>query len=78
MTAITLGFHGHLDLNQVLEEADMTAQVHERLLFEGEETSMACCPPLPEGAARIVKSDPEEMVRVEAQVINFSTGCWRP
>jgi hypothetical protein len=25
----------------------MTAQIHEGLIFEGEETSMACCPPLP-------------------------------
>ena len=46
----------------------MTAQVHERLIFDGEETSMACCPPLPVGNRRIVEED---------DFLYFSTACWR-
>ncbi len=33
----------------------MTAQVHEKLIFEGEETSMAFCPPLPDHHPRIIE-----------------------
>jgi len=54
----------------------MTAQVHERLIFDGEDASMACCPPLPGGHARIVHSDPAEVAGDDALIL-FSTGCWR-
>src|SRR6266571_8893586 len=47
----------------------MTAQIHEKLILDGEETSIAFCPPLPEGHPRIFQAGPEEVIR--------STGCWR-
>jgi hypothetical protein len=45
----------------------MTAQVHERLIFNGQQTSMAFCPPIPEGHPRISKR--------KKAVLN--TACWR-
>ena len=60
----------------LLEEA-MTAQVQEKLILEGEETSMSFCPPLP-------SDDPRVMIRTRAEIeqesyppIIFSTACWR-
>ena len=56
----------------------MTAQIHERLNFEGEWTSMACCPDLPHDHPRIV-----ERTRQEAQAehshssLVSSTACYR-
>jgi len=46
----------------------MTAQAQERLIYEGEETSMAFCPPLPLKNKRI-KENGENFIH--------STGCWR-
>ena len=46
----------------------MTAQIHEKLILDFEETSMAFCPPLPKGHPRILQPGPE-------RVIN-STACW--
>ena len=46
----------------------MTAQRHERLILDGVETSMAYCPPLPEGDPRIVET-PEDFMWI--------TSCWR-
>lgn len=54
----------------------MTAQVHEHLIFDGEETSMAFCPPIPRDHPRIVELDPEE-ARPSSSGILFSTACWR-
>ncbi len=51
----------------------MTAQIHERLILEGEETTMACCPELPEGHPRLVAADP----RKAADPALTSTACWR-
>ena len=45
----------------------MTAQVHERLIFDGVETSMAFCSPLPECHSRIINREQD----------SISTGCWR-
>lgn len=45
----------------------MTAQFHEILILEGNKTSMACCPPLPENDPRITRS-PETTI---------SSACWR-
>ena len=36
----------------------MTAQAHENLVYEGEQTSMASCPPLPGDHPRIVALPP--------------------
>jgi hypothetical protein len=48
----------------------MTAQFHEKLIFEGEPTSMACCPTIPANHPQVVPGQPGE---------NFtsSTACWR-
>lgn len=56
----------------------MTAQVHERLVYEGEEMSMTSCPPLPSGHARLVAAaTPDAMKREGVPGIVFSTACWR-
>jgi hypothetical protein len=53
----------------------MTAQFGERLINEGEETSMAYCPPLPKGHPRIIRVE-DQHIRVEDRQF-FSTACWR-
>jgi hypothetical protein len=53
----------------------MTAQIHELLLLNGEWTSMAFVPPLPEGHPRIGAAS-EEKQRAASPII-FSTACWR-
>ncbi len=57
----------------------MTAQMHERLVFEGEQMSMMSCPPLPEGHPRILTFEPDLQAPLdrETSAIMFSTGCWR-
>jgi hypothetical protein len=55
----------------------VTAQIHERLVLDGEQTSMAFCPPLPEGHPRIYEPRPDEAVRDERDFILTSTACWR-
>jgi hypothetical protein len=55
----------------------MTAQLHERLIFNGEETSMAFCPPLPDKHPRILSADSGEAARDETDFILYSTACWR-
>ena len=59
----------------------MTAQFHEKLILEGEETSMAFCPPIPDNHPRIVKMSQTEVDSgIKAGVIPsliFSTACWR-
>jgi hypothetical protein len=54
----------------------MTAQVHENLIMDGVETSMAFCPPLPEDDPRIVECQNCENVDTESFFI-YSTACWR-
>ncbi|PWQ98840.1 hypothetical protein [Leucothrix pacifica] len=49
----------------------MTAQVHEVLIIDGQETSMAFCPPLPENDSRVIESKDDD------GYISFSTDCWR-
>ncbi|GAP62533.1 hypothetical protein ARMA_0956 [Ardenticatena maritima] len=53
----------------------MTAQVHEKLIYEGEELSMAFCPPLPEDDPRIKQRTLEELQACDP--IITSTACWR-
>jgi len=55
----------------------MTAQIHEKLIYDGEETSMAFCPPLPKYHPRIVEVDPDEAGQEDGAWILFSTACWR-
>ena len=45
----------------------MTAQIRERLIIDGVQTSMAFCPPLPERHPRIISRE----------LRSISTGCWR-
>lgn len=53
----------------------MTAQIHERLIVDGEETSMAFCPPLPVDHPRLVAVDDDE-IGPDASIL-VSTACWR-
>jgi hypothetical protein len=53
----------------------MTAQVDERIIIDGQEMPMACCPPLPVGHARLYEVDDERVLRDEPWL--FSTACWR-
>lgn len=53
----------------------MTAQIHENLILDGEETSIAFCPPLPLGHPRLIEADDAEAARDDPFV--FSTACWR-
>jgi hypothetical protein len=55
----------------------MTAQMHECLTYDGEETSMAFCPPLPMGHPRIIEVDPQQARQDASDSILFSTACWR-
>lgn len=52
----------------------MTAQMHENLILDGKETSMAFCPPLPENDSSVVGLKDDE---IECGRIVFSTACWR-
>lgn len=53
----------------------MTAQAHERLIFDGIRTSMAFCPPLPAGHPRIAVLSNKELSQCRGPV--SSTACWR-
>lgn len=53
----------------------MTAQVHEGLILDGKETSMAFCPPLPKDESRIIVLSDDEIK--DGGGIIFSTACWR-
>lgn len=56
----------------------MTAQVHERFKYEGEELSMAYCPPIPERHSRITQVDVNKReYDPQDSTFLFSTGCWR-
>lgn len=56
----------------------MTAQAHENLIYEGEETSMASCPPLPAGHPRVVAlPQGESRSREVLPPVIGSTACWR-
>lgn len=55
----------------------MTAQIHERLILDGEETTMASCPPLPRGHPRLVEGAPDQPADDEEDTILRSTACWR-
>jgi hypothetical protein len=39
----------------------MTAQIPEKLILDGQETPMTCCPSLPEGHPRIFEPDLDEV-----------------
>ncbi len=55
----------------------MTAQIHEILILDGEETTMAFCPPLPAAHPRIFEPSPGEVVGDGSDSILCSTACWR-
>ena len=60
------------------ERLVMTAQIHEVLFIDGEQMSMAFCPPLPTDHPRIVAEDFEMVAkRSDEHRILFSTACWR-
>lgn len=53
----------------------MTAQVGETLILDGEKTSMAFCPPLPDQHPRIIKLEDKD-IKYDTPLIG-STACWR-
>lgn len=59
----------------------MTAQMHENLVLNGEETSMAFCPPLSENNDLIIQLNNEEAEHSikdhKFGKMIFSTACWR-
>lgn len=59
----------------------MTAQFHERLILNGETTSMAFCPPIPPYHPRIHVLSQDEIAagikRGEISAFIHSTACWR-
>jgi hypothetical protein len=55
----------------------MTAQLREVLIYEGQQTSMATTPPLPEANARITPLEPVKADSENTSTILFSTACWR-
>ncbi len=55
----------------------MTAQFHEHLILNGEATTMAFCPPLPECHPRIIDRDAAGLPGTERDSSCYSTACWR-
>ncbi len=55
----------------------MTAQIHELLIFNGEETSMACCPDLPDKHPRIYAPSSNEIEAEGGTYVFMDTSCWR-
>ena len=56
----------------------MTAQVGEKLIYEGEEMWMTSCPPLPLPHPRIAALSFEQIGKADGvPSIVFSTACWR-
>ena len=53
----------------------MTAQVHENLIYEGEQTSMASCPEVPLDHPEIIESSFDDKSQSHPMV--GSTACWR-
>lgn len=53
----------------------MTAQAHEQLIFEGQASSMAFCPPLPYDHPRVMAVELDGSDRAASYY--SSTACWR-
>ncbi len=53
----------------------MTAQIHEKIIYEGKEMEMAFCPPLPKNDPRIQELKDNDIEKCDP--IIFSTACWR-
>src|SRR5438552_11429156 len=67
----------HGDESAGAKGGTMTAQLHEKLILDGEEVSMAFTPPLPEDHPRIFEPEPGSVVRDPDDRILMSTACWR-
>lgn len=57
----------------------MTAQVHEKLILNGKNTSMACCPPIPNDSRIMISNDGLFMDHNKflGDLVLYSTACWR-
>lgn len=56
----------------------MTAQVHERLIYNGQSVSMASTPGLPDDSPRIVRAEKSERMGMPSRFgIMLSTACYR-
>lgn len=54
----------------------MTAQIHERLILDGDLLSLTCTPPIPKHP-RIIHLDEKEVNTKECYSLAFTTACWR-
>jgi hypothetical protein len=58
----------------------MTAQVHEKIRYQGKRMSLASCPHFPEDHPRIIEASDEEIETLaitDKTGVIFSTACWR-
>jgi len=55
----------------------MTGQQYEELIYNGEKTGMASCPPIPEDHPGIIEISREELLADERNREALSTACWR-
>ncbi len=55
----------------------MTAQVHEKIRYQGKRMPLASCPHFPEDHPRIVHLSEEEALENNHSGMIFSTACWR-
>ena len=58
----------------------MTAQIHEKIRYQGKRMRLASCPHFPEGHPRISEVSEEEIEKLaldDRTEIIFSTACWR-
>ena len=55
----------------------MTAQIPEWIIIDGEQTTMAFCPPLPADEPRVIIRKVNQYTELDNDSTLRSTGCWR-
>ncbi len=55
----------------------MTAQIHEKIRYQGNRMGLATCPDFPEDHPRIIRLSDEEAFANDPSGMIFSTACWR-
>ena len=59
---------------------EMTAQIHEKIRYQGKRMRLASCPHFPEDHPRINEASEEDIMKLamdDKTEIIFSTACWR-